>query len=169
MNESHYIKLFQKAANQLDKKLLNDKQLEVAVGVYGDSVFLKLYKTRWANPCPDPLVSPSRIFFSIWINEEAIQQKRILYNIHALKLRQLKGYSIESRKFAAAFRAAFRDLEPEWPNISVAFGPLTLMQGWQAINAGSLQNEIVVLANRFLEMDQLIDKLLDNFKKESKK
>ena len=110
------------------------KQLEIATGLYGDSVFLKLYKQSWASPSEDPLTAKSRIFFSIWISDSDIAEKKLRYNIHALKLRQLKGYSIASRKFAESFRGDFSEFEPQWPNVSVNYGPLTLMQGWIAFN-----------------------------------
>lgn len=37
---------FQNAADHIDKIMLNKKQVEVAVGIYQDSVFLKLYKSQ---------------------------------------------------------------------------------------------------------------------------
>ena len=109
MDFENYLAKFQKAADQLDKKLLREKQIEVAVGTVLNSVFLKLYKKSWANPSPDPLTAETRIFFSVWINDPAIEEQKLLYNIHALKLRKLKGYSIQSRKFADAFRKSFKE------------------------------------------------------------
>jgi len=43
-----YLDKFQAAA-QLDKNFLGNKNIEVAVGMYLQSVFLKLYKNVWAN------------------------------------------------------------------------------------------------------------------------
>jgi hypothetical protein len=165
MDATYYLALFQKAADRLDKKVLHKKQVEVAVGNYYESIFLKLYKTSWANPSKDPLTVESRIFFSVWISDLGIKEKKIFYNIHALKLRKLNGYSIASREFAAAFRAKFHAFEHQWPNVSVAFGPLTLMEGWVEVDEASIQQEIVKLAGLFLEIDYLIDQVLDNFKK----
>ncbi len=165
MDIKNYSHRFQTAAGLLDKKLLNKKQLEVAVGVYGGgSVFLKLYKKSWATPFQDPLTAESRIFFSIWITDLAIKSKRLLYNIHALKLRKLKGYSIESRKFAGAFREGFKDFEHKWQNVSTLFGPLTLMEGWREIDVENFNDDIVELANNFLEIEYLVDQTLAKFK-----
>ena len=161
MDEAHYLHLFQKAASQLDKKLLGKNQIEVATGIVLESVFLKLYKIKWANPSPDPLTSSSRIFFSVWVNDKSIKENKLLYNIHALKLRQLKGYAITSREFATDFRKAFKRFEKHWPNVSTDFGPLTLMEGWVKLNEGSLQDDIAKLAKRFLEIEYLIDELLE--------
>jgi len=165
MDFTYYLDKFQKASDQLDKKILDKKQIEVAVGIYKNSVFLKLYKKTWANKFQDPLTSDSRIFFSVWINDPVIKEQKIFYNIHALKLRQLKGYSIQSRKFADIFRDSFKDFEHKWKNVSVKFGPLTLMEGWLEIDLDNFQNEILELANNFLEIEHLVDNTLTKFRK----
>ena len=73
-----------------------------------------------------------------------------MYNIHALKLRQLNGYSIASRKFAESFRVRFAEFEQQWPNVSLNYGPLTLMQGWIEPDPEKMREEITALANNFL-------------------
>lgn len=165
MNYKSYLDLFQKAADKLDKKLLGKKGVEAAVGMYGEnSVVLKLYKRAWTNQWQDPLTSESRIFFSVWVSDVSMEQQKILYNIHALKLRKLKGYSIQSRKFADLFRDRFKAFEHQWKNVSVDFGPLTLMEGWIKIDPENFQDEILELANHFLLIDHLIDDTLAQFK-----
>lgn len=163
MDTENYLDRFQKAADQLDKKLLQQKQIEVAVGVVLNSAFLKLYKKTWATPLQDPLTADSRIFFSIWINDATIKEQKIFYNIHALKLRHLKGYKIQSRKFADIFRNRFKQFDKKWKNVSVRFGPLTLMEGWLTIDPGNFQKEVVELANNFIEIEHLIDDTLEHF------
>ncbi|MBI1341707.1 MAG: hypothetical protein GC171_02100 [Terrimonas sp.] len=164
MDFTNYLEKFQKGADQLDKSLLTRKQMEVSVGVVLNSAFLKLYKKHWANPSQNPLMSESRIFFSIWVNKSTLQEKKIFYNIHALKLRKMKGYSIESRKFADTFRTSFKKFKSKWPNVSVDFGPLTLMEGWTNFNINNFQNKVSVLANNFFEIEHLVDSTLDKFK-----
>lgn len=163
MDFTHYLNIFQKAEAQLDKKKLKEKQSEVAVGEVLDSVFLKLYKKSWSNPSKDPLTAESRIFFSIWINDASIAEQKIYYNIHALKLRHLKGYTIQSRQFADIFRSQFTAYAPKWKNVSVSFGPLTLMEGWIKVDLADFQKEIVALANNFLEIEHLVDNTLLHF------
>lgn len=153
------------AADQLDQKLLAERGLETAVVTFGeDCVVLKLYKRSWANQFQDPLTAESRIFFSVWISDSAIKEQKLLYNIHALKLRKLKGYAIESRKFAAIFRADFKNFEHQWENVRVDYGPLTLMEGWLKIDQENLQHQILKLANQFFEIEHLIDAALAHFK-----
>ncbi|MEP6747261.1 MAG: hypothetical protein ABJB86_06030 [Bacteroidota bacterium] len=156
---------FQKAADKLDKKLLGKKGVEAAVVMYGDdAVVLKLYKRSWTNQSENPLTAASRIFFSIWISDLAIKEQKLLYNIHALKLRQLKGYSIQSRKFADIFRLSFKDFEHTWQNVHVNLGPLTLMEGWLKIDPENFQDQILALANNFLQIEHLVDDTLARFR-----
>jgi len=164
MNYKDYIGTFQKAAGKLDKNVLQKRQVEVAVGEVLNSVFLKLYKKSWTNPFQDPLTADTRIFFSIWLNYASINNQKIFYNIHALKLRHLKGYSIQSRKFANTFRESFKNYAHEWQNISMNFGPLTLMEGWHKIDLENFQSDIVNLSNSFLKIEHLIEDTLFEFK-----
>ena len=164
MNFNEYLNKFQQVANQLDKQLLEKNQMEVSVGRYLDSVFLKLYKRSWTNNFDTPLESESKIFFSVWLNDLTIREQKLFYNIHALKLRQLNGYSITSRNFADDFRTRFKDFEHQWKNVSVKFGPQTLMQGWTKIDLENFQDKTLMLAKQFFQIYFLIDKTLEIFK-----
>ncbi|NHN25017.1 hypothetical protein FIA58_004930 [Flavobacterium jejuense] len=165
MDFEYYIEKFQKAANQLDKKKRTAKQLQMHVGVTLNSVVLKLYKKEWTNDEIDPVNATTRIFFAVWVNEESIKKNKIFYNIHALKLRKLSGYAIESKKFATSFRNEFKKQEVNWQNVSTNFGPLTLMEGWIKLDNDKAQEDIVALANNFMSIAYLIDKTLAEFKK----
>ncbi len=164
MDTDFYLNQFQKIIGGINKKLLAKKSIKVATGLFGKSVFLKLYKISWVNKPSDSLMEGSRIFFSIWINEDFIKEEKIFYNIHALKLRELNGYKITSRNFAADFRKRFIKFESEWPNVDLNFGPQTLMEGWQKATGKSLQKSINNLINQFLQIDFLIDEILADYK-----
>lgn len=164
MNTSFYLENFQKIANKLDQKLLKEKSIDVSVGIYSDSVFIKLYKKSWASNPQEALTAESRIFFSVWIDDTTIEKHKIMYNIHALKLRKLKGYTIQSRKFAELFREDFKSHENNWPNVSVNHGPLTLMEGSIKLELENFQEEVLKLAHNFLEMEHLVDRTLNCFK-----
>jgi hypothetical protein len=165
MEFENYISLFQKAVTQIDEKLLNEKKIETNVGEILNAAFLKLYKKSWTNSIENPLTAETRIFFSIWVNESTLQQKKIFYNIHALKLRKLYGYSIESRKFANSFREKVKKHLHKWENVRTDFGPLTLMEGWIEFDNENAQEDILQLANNFLEIENIIDETLVEFKK----
>lgn len=160
-----YIQVFQHATEWIDKGMLEKMQMEVAVGEVLDSVFLKMYKKTWVHPQKDPLTATSRIFFSVWINDRAIEEKIIFYNIHAFKLRELPGYAIASKKFAALFREKIKPYKQNWENLSVQYGPLTLMEGWAEIDPTHFQHVVGELANRFFEIAALVDETLEAFKK----
>jgi hypothetical protein len=164
MNFEYYLDKFKRSAAGLDKIRLDKIGLEISVGIVLDSVYLKLYKRNWTNDLSDPLNAEARIFFSIWVNEKTLQENKIFYNIHALKLRKLKGYSILSREFADSFRKQFKRYQSNWKNVSVEFGPLTLMEGWVKLEEENLENTIANLAIKFIEIESLIDNALRPFK-----
>jgi len=157
MDTGYYLDVLQKSAGQLDKNLFGKKQLEVKCGIWMDSVVLKIQKKTWAINKP----FESGIFFSIWISEKPISEGRLCYNIHALKLRELTGYSIKSREFADAFRFKFGPFERQWPNVSTDFGPQTLMEGWVTVDVNDFGKVVTELANGFLEIQHIIDELLE--------
>jgi hypothetical protein len=134
-------------------------------GFYKDCSVLKLQKASWTNDRMDQVQNKTGIFFSIWMNEKAASKSRVNYNIHALKLRQLKGYSITSRDFANDFREGFVSMRDAWPNVSVDYGPLTLMQGWIEIDPRSFGEDILGLMERFKQVSPLIDRLLESRRK----
>jgi hypothetical protein len=156
---------FQITAGLLRKELPPKSEIKIITGVYARSIYMKMYKNAWANDYNELQMPASWIFFSVWINENAIMGRKLFYNIHAFKLRQLRGYSISSRKFADNFRTMFKEFEHKFPNVSIEFGPQTLMQGWKQIDMGMLENEILRLSFQFLEIEELIDKNLQNFKR----
>ncbi|KAI9463097.1 hypothetical protein F5148DRAFT_1286228 [Russula earlei] len=167
METTIYLTEFEKAANSLDKKLLTTKKLEIETGVWLESVVLRLQKKTWVNDLYKKPQSGAGIFFSIWVSDKAIKaikENKILYNIHALKLRELHGYRITSREFADAFRQRFQPIEHLWPNVSVNFGPLTLMEGWVALDTAPVNETVYKLASQFLEIDSMIDELLQSRK-----
>ena len=129
-------------------------------GFYNACPVLKLQKASWTNDRMDRVQNNTGIFFSIWIDEKAASQSRANYNIQALKLRQLEGYSITSRDFAKDFRSGFEPVRNAWPNVSVNYGPLTLMQGWIAVDQNSFETDSLVLMERFKHLSPLIDRLL---------
>ncbi len=161
METKYYLDKFQKVVDQLDDKAFKQVQLDLKVGIWMDSVCLKIQKKSWANQSQTTKPFEESIFFSIWINEESIQESKLYYNIHAFKLRQLTGYSIKSREFADAFRSRFQVFKYNWPNVSLDFGPLTLMQGYVEIDLENFENAILELANQFLEIQFIIDDLLE--------
>jgi hypothetical protein len=138
---------YQRAVDR-NRALIEANLLEARVTESLGCPVLYIDKPSWHNR--GEVEIPGQIFFSVWMDE----QGQTNYNIHALKLRHIKLYKLESRKFAAAFRDRF---DPTgWPNVSTAFGPATLMQGWVDFSDEQLDSLIV----GFIGMLPLIDRLL---------
>lgn len=163
MDIGHYLNLFQKSLDAIDQAPFQQQQLNLKVGIWLDSVVLKIQNKDWLPAGAEPL--STGIFFSVWINDDAISRGRISYNIHALKLRDLKTHRIQSLEFADAFRQEFQTFEKGWPNVSTKFGPLTLMEGWLPLDDATLVNDVAALAQRFLSIAPITHKLLAERKK----
>lgn len=167
MNTEIYLDKFEIAVKAFDKKALEKSELEIQTGIWLNSVVLRLQKKHWANDTDEKPHSGSAIFMGIWIDQEAFSKKILKYNIHALKLRQLNGYTLQSRSFADSFRQKFREFEQKWENVSVQFGPQTLMEGWIPLNDERIHEDILNLIYNFIEITPLIDETLLEFQKKT--
>lgn len=155
-----YLEMFDRVAVGVGP-VLAARQIEAHVGCWHESAVLKLQKRRWANQPPVAGPSEVGIFFSVWVDAKGLKQQRAFYNLHALKLRSLDGYSIRSREFAAAFRSAAGEAVRDWPHVSMDYGPQTLMQGWIELDSPRFEDDIADLVRRFIPLAELVDKLLD--------
>lgn len=164
MDTHFYLSLFDSALAKCREDPPRNPDLLYFAGPILGAIALKVYKAEWASDPQQPLTAPARIFFSVWVTEKSIQQEQLLYNIHALKLRQLKGYKIASREFATLFRTKFQPLAAKWPNLSLDYGPQTLMQGWTPLDPGTLETETTRLIWQFETISPLIDQTLRSFK-----
>lgn len=168
MNTEICLDKFENALKAFDKKVLENSGLEIQTGIWLNSVVLRLQKKHWANNPDEKPHSGSAIFMGIWIDQEAFSKKILKYNIHALKLRQLNGYALQSRVFADSFREKFKEFEQKWENASVQFGPQTLMEGWIPLNDEKIHEDILNLINSFIEIVPLIDETLLEFQEKAK-
>ncbi len=142
-----------------DSYQMRERSLVCMTGTYGDCPFLKLQKAHWSN-LGSISNQKSGIFFSIWFDKNCVANDRANYNIHALKLRELAGYKLASREFAEAFRMSFEPNLTIWPNVSVSFGPQTLMQGWISVQPQTIESDLLNLMESFTRLESLIDGLL---------
>jgi hypothetical protein len=152
--------VFAKIKARFDER--NKDGLICKQGFYTHCPVVKLQRASWTNDPMDRVQNETGIFFSVWIDKDAASKSRANYNIHALKLRQLKGYSITSRNFANDFRDGFASMRDAWPNVSVDYGPQTLMQGWIEIVPKDFEEDTLVLLKRFKPVSRLIDRLLES-------
>ncbi|PQA97105.1 hypothetical protein B0A69_03410 [Chryseobacterium shigense] len=164
MDEHFYQQEFQKAVDAISEKDFDDAGLQLSVNIILESVALKIYKPEWASNVQSPLNAPGRIFFSVWVSEKSIGEGKLYYNIHALKVRALKAYKIPARSFAEEFRTRFEKEKENWENVSVKYGPLTLMEGWVVLKHDQLQDDLLKLAHQFMTISPLIDELLNKYR-----
>lgn len=165
MDYSFYLKEFHSAMAKISNEKLETYGLKVAIDDVLESIALKVYKPEWSSDLQSPLHAKGRIFFSVWVCDKTIKEGKLYYNIHALKLRELKNYSLSSRNFAQDFRNEFLKYQKDWPHVSVDFGPLTLMEGWVDLKAEDLQKNIEDLAQKFIKISSIIDASLAPYKK----
>jgi hypothetical protein len=164
MDTNFCLSAFKSALAKYREENPRDPDLLYFAGPILGAIALKVYKAEWASDPQQPLTAPARIFFSVWVTEKSVQQRQLLYNIHALKLHQLKGNKIASREFATQFRTKFQPHSPEWPNLSLDYGPLTLMQGWTPLDPGTLEADTTRLVSQLETISPLIDQTLRSFK-----
>lgn len=159
-NLTFYHNCLLKIAVKIHNKYSEKYGLDVKTGIWLESAVLKIQKKNWESNS-EVKNFKSTIFFSVWLEEKGLRKNRIYYNIHAFKLRHFKGYNIESRNFAEEFRKKFKKFESQFPNVSMNFGPLTLMQGWIELNPSKLENDIYNLTEQFFKIQFIIDDLLE--------
>jgi hypothetical protein len=153
-------KTFRQIKRQFDGRAAREPGLVCKEGFYGGCPVLKLQKAAWTNDSMRNVPNQTGIFFSVWLSDDAIAKNQANYNIHALKVRLLEGYSITSNDFAQDFRKAFAPLRRSWPNVSLDYGPQTLMQGWIEIEPKTFERDVLALMNRFQKASRIIDGLL---------
>ncbi|WP_131707621.1 hypothetical protein [Chryseobacterium angstadtii] len=164
MDNHFYVQKFQEAVDTISLKEFTHAGLKFSVDFILESIALKIYKPEWSSNMESPIDAPGRIFFSVWVNEKSVEQKKVYYNIHALKLRNIKGYTIQARSFADDFRKRFEEDCQNWENVSVKYGPLTLMEGWIELNPDHLVKDLHFLAEKFLNLSPVIDEILTSYR-----
>ncbi len=65
MNHPYYLDQFKNALSLLDKPIFEQKHLELKVGIWLDSVVLKIQKKAWLNSSPTAKQFEESVFFSV--------------------------------------------------------------------------------------------------------
>lgn len=160
-----YLKSFCKAQRQITTDARFDDAWVCKTGLWPEAAapqaaVFKLHKRHWSADPQGAVGNTTGIFFSVWVDEVAIAKGGLHYNLHALKLRQLSGYALESRKFAAAFREKATSMLTDWPEVETDFGPQTLFQGFVDCPAERVEKVTVELARKFVPLAEVVDGLL---------
>lgn len=163
---STYLESLEKARERIANDSAFGPAWNCRTGVWPDqdtpkAAVLKIFKSHWMPHLGDETIGTTvGIFFSVWIDEAAVKGRGLHYNLHALKLRHLPGYVLESRKFASAFRATFGPRTSGWPAVKMAFGPQTLFQGFAKCPMERAEIGAYNLARKFTSLGGVVDGLL---------
>lgn len=134
---------------------LEKHQLITRTGVWLDSAALKILKPHWSDG------AGHETFFSVWADARDLKKGRFNYNIHALKMRLLPGYSMSAGDFVFGFRERFAKAGGNWPNMSMDYGPQTLFQGWMPFDVRTFRTDVISLVNGFVAIHRIIDEVLE--------
>jgi hypothetical protein len=124
------------------------------------AAILKMLKPTWTTDGPDEILNTNGLFFSVWIDAACEAQGIVRYNVHAKKLRMIKGEAFAAREFARAFRAQGKDELEGWPNWTYPKGPITLFEGHFPLDEKTLPADTSALMDRFAVLAPMLDRLL---------
>jgi len=156
---------FIRAVSQQETQLKDDESTPTDL-LYGqlpfddDTAVFYISKAHWSNRFDPNRIETVGIFFSLWTTLKLCEEKRFSYNIHSLKLRKLANYELKSRQFAIDFRAAVENEMAFWPNASMGYGPLTLMEGWDTYTQRNATEKVAARIRSFINIVPIIDNLL---------
>jgi hypothetical protein len=124
------------------------------------AAILKVLKPAWTTDPPELFLNTNGLFFSVWVDASCKSQKRARFNLHAKKLRSIKGEAFAAREFARTFRNDAGATLQAWPTNVYPKGPITLFEGHIHLDRRTLQMEASALIDRFVVMVPMLDRLL---------
>lgn len=121
-------------------------------------MIIKALKPAWTTDSPDQLLNTNGLFFSVWVDAECEAEGVARYNLHAKKLRFIKGEHFAARNFVRSFRAHAKAGLAGFPNWQYPKGPITLFEGQFPLQR--LRGETDCVLKNFAAMTPLLDRLL---------
>ena len=122
------------------------------------AAILKILKPAWTTDPADQFLNTNGVFFSVWVDADCEAKHIARYNLHAKKLRYIRGERFETRQFVRSFRAGM-DLN-DWPNASFPKGPITLFEGHFRLDVNTLHQETAGLMDRFAKLVPMLERVL---------
>lgn len=157
-----YLDVFAALAAEREAEFLSLHGLTVKTGHALDAAILKLLKPAWTTDPAGALLNSNGVFFGVWVDEACIATGRFRYNVHAKKLRYLKGDTFPAREFARSFRSDASKALEDWPALRYPKGPVTLFEGDVPLDLSTLKAETSALMDRFARLAPLIDGKLNS-------
>ncbi len=135
-------------------------KLDIKTGEGLGAVMMKVIKPEWTTDAPTELLNTNGMFFSIWVDAACEAKGVARYNLHAKKLREIKGEAFAAREFVRAFRFQCGDELKGWPNWSYPKGPITLFEGEFPLDVETLHAKSSDLITRFVSLTPKLEKVL---------
>jgi hypothetical protein len=156
-----YLEVFNAVKAEREYGLQWQHQLSIKTGEGLGAALLKVMRPAWTTDAPEELLNTNGLFFSIWVDAACEAKGFARYNLHAKKLRAIKGEAFAAREFARAFRAQCGDELKGWPNWNYPKGPITLFEGEFPLALETLHAKSSELITRFVGLTPKLEKLLD--------
>jgi hypothetical protein len=135
--------------------------LTIKTGEGLGAVILKLIKPSWTTDNPADLLNSNGLFFSVWVDAESEAAGIARFNLHAKKLRAIKGERFAAREFVRGFRVQAQDEVAAFPNWKYPKGPITLFEGHVPLHPETLMHETSGLMDKFAALTPVLDQLLE--------
>ncbi len=155
-----HLAIFQALKSERAAEFQSQHGLLVKTGEGLGAAILKLLKPTWTTDGHEEILNTNGLFFGVWIDSACATQGIVRYNLHAKKLRMIKGAAFAAREFARAFRARGKDELEGWPNWSYPKGPITLFEGHFLLDEKTLRAETAAIMDRFAILTPMLDRLL---------
>jgi hypothetical protein len=155
-----HLAIFNALKSERSSEFQSQHGLTIKTGEGLGAAILKLIKPEWTTDSPSELLNTNGLFFGVWVDAECEAKGIARYNLHAKKLRAIKGEAFAAREFARSFRAQSKDELAGWPNWSYPKGPITLFEGHFPLDAKTLHAETSMLMDRFAKLAPVLDALL---------
>ncbi len=152
-----YLDIFNAVKAEREYGLNWQHKLSIKTGEGLGAALLKIIKPEWTTDAPSELLNTNGLFFSIWVDAASEARGVARYNLHAKKLREIKGEAFAAREFVRAFRAQCGDELKGWPNWSYPKGPITLFEGEVPLDVATLQTKSSDLITRFVALTPLLE------------
>jgi hypothetical protein len=155
-----YLEIFNAVKAEQAAGLKWQHKLTIKTGEGLGAVLLKVINPSWTTDAPEALLNSNGLFFGVWVDAACEAKGVARYNLHAKKLRFIKGTNFAARDFARAFRFKAKSALADWPNCTYPIGPITLFEGHVPLDVTTLHAETTKLVERFVALTPLLEKML---------
>ncbi len=131
--------------------------LSIKTGSALNAAIFKLLKPNWTTDTSQDILNSNGLFFGVWVDPACEAKGIVRYNLHAKKLRLIKGQTFAAREFARKFKAQAGEQLASWPNLSYPKGPITLFEGHVPLQLSTLLTDTAALMDRFADLCPTLD------------